>query len=139
MQRTTGNHLMVFFSTECLSEVDFYSRTSYPWLKMTNQDDRITWPPALFANQLQQASENVAEQQLDMWEQMVSGNAGAKDDELSKIKSLGSETAIFKTRVQSGGRISIPDAEREALDIAEGDIVQTIVIPIKNQSEETHE
>ncbi|MFT4889284.1 MAG: bifunctional DNA-binding transcriptional regulator, partial [Halobacteriales archaeon] len=32
---------------------------------------------------------------------------------------------------QSGGRISIPDAEREALDIEEGDIVQTIVIPVK--------
>ena len=97
------------------------------------------WPPALFANQLQQASENVAEQQLDMWERMVPGTTGRKTDELSMIKSLGSETAIFKTRVQSGGRISIPDAEREALDIAEGDIVQTIVIPIKNQSEETHE
>ena len=106
---------------------------------MTNQDDRTMWPPALFANQLQQASEDVAEQQVDMWKQMVSGNAGAKDDELSKIRSLGSETAIFKTRVQSGGRISVPDAEREALDIDEGDIVQTIVIPIKNQSEETHE
>jgi hypothetical protein len=106
---------------------------------MTNQDDQTMWPPALFASQLQQASENVAEQQVDMWKQMVSENAGAKDDELSKIKSLGSETAIFKTRVQSGGRISIPDAEREALDIAEGDIVQTIVIPVKNQSEEIHE
>ena len=130
---------MVFFTIECLSGVDFYSRTSYYRSKMTNQDDRTMWPPALFANQLQQASEDVAEQQVDMWKQMVSGNAGAKDDELSKIKSLGSETAIFKTRVQSGGRISIPDAEREALDIAEGDIVQTIVIPMKNQSEETHE
>ena len=42
-----------------------------------------------------------------------------------------SRMATFKTRVQSGGRISIPDAEREALDIEEGDIVQTVVIPIK--------
>lgn len=106
---------------------------------MTDQDDRIMWPPALFANQLQRAGEDVAEQQLDMWERMVSGTAGTETDELSKIRSLGSETAIFKTRVQSGGRISIPDAEREALDIAEGDIVQTIVIPINNRSDDTHE
>jgi AbrB family looped-hinge helix DNA binding protein len=40
-------------------------------------------------------------------------------------------TATFKTRVQSSGRISIPDAEREALDIEEGDIVQTVVVPVK--------
>ncbi|WP_266081432.1 AbrB/MazE/SpoVT family DNA-binding domain-containing protein [Haladaptatus caseinilyticus] len=101
---------------------------------MTNQDDRSMWPPALFANQLQQASENAAEKQLDMWEQMVSGTSGSKVDEFSKVESIGRETAIFKTRVQSGGRISIPDAEREVLDINEGDIVQTIVIPFKKQS-----
>lgn len=97
------------------------------------------WPPALFANQLQQASEDVAEQQLDLWTQMVSGSRGSNVDEFSKIESIGRETAIFKTRVQSGGRISIPDAEREVLDIDEGDIVQTIVIPLENQSEDNHE
>jgi bifunctional DNA-binding transcriptional regulator/antitoxin component of YhaV-PrlF toxin-antitoxin module len=41
------------------------------------------------------------------------------------------ETATFKTRVQSGGRISIPDVEREALGIDEGDIVQATVSPVK--------
>ncbi len=46
-----------------------------------------------------------------------------------------SDMATFKTRVQSGGRISIPDAERETLDIEEGDIVQTIVIPINRRHE----
>jgi bifunctional DNA-binding transcriptional regulator/antitoxin component of YhaV-PrlF toxin-antitoxin module len=47
-----------------------------------------------------------------------------------------SQTATFKTRVQSGGRISIPDAEREALDIEEGDIVQAVVVPIKRDRDE---
>lgn len=42
-----------------------------------------------------------------------------------------SKLATFKTRVQSGGRLSIPDAEREALDIEEGDIVQAVVLPVK--------
>jgi bifunctional DNA-binding transcriptional regulator/antitoxin component of YhaV-PrlF toxin-antitoxin module len=45
-------------------------------------------------------------------------------------------TATFKARVQSGGRISIPGPEREALDIEEGDIVQTIVVPVKRNRED---
>ncbi|WP_435156618.1 AbrB/MazE/SpoVT family DNA-binding domain-containing protein [Haladaptatus sp. DFWS20] len=106
---------------------------------MTKQDDRTMWPPALFADQMQQASENAAEQQLEMWKQMVSGSSGSKVDEFSKVESIGRETAIFKSRVQSGGRISIPDTEREVLGIDEGDIVQTIVIPMKNQSESNDE
>ena len=39
-------------------------------------------------------------------------------------------------RSQSGGRISIPDAEREALDIEEGDIVQEVVFSVKRNREE---
>jgi bifunctional DNA-binding transcriptional regulator/antitoxin component of YhaV-PrlF toxin-antitoxin module len=50
-----------------------------------------------------------------------------------------SQMAMFKTRVQSGGRISIPDAEREALDIDEGDIVQTVVIPLKRSPSDPNE
>ncbi|MFL6392939.1 MAG: AbrB/MazE/SpoVT family DNA-binding domain-containing protein, partial [Nitrososphaeraceae archaeon] len=38
--------------------------------------------------------------------------------------------AMFKTTVQSGGRISIPEAERQALNIEEGDLVQVVLIPI---------
>ena len=37
---------------------------------------------------------------------------------------------MFKTNVQSGGRISIPEAERQALGIEEGDLVQVIIIPL---------
>jgi AbrB family looped-hinge helix DNA binding protein len=35
----------------------------------------------------------------------------------------------FKTTVGSNGRISIPEAERDALGIEEGDLVQIIIIP----------
>ena len=57
------------------------------------------------------------------------GGLGSTPD----MNQLGAMTnmATFKTRVQSGGRVSIPDAEREALDIEEGDIVQTVVLPVK--------
>lgn len=36
----------------------------------------------------------------------------------------------FKTTIGSNGRISIPEAERDALRINEGDLVQVVVIPL---------
>ena len=39
----------------------------------------------------------------------------------------------FKTTVGSNGRISIPEAERDALGIEEGDLVQIIITPIKSK------
>jgi len=36
--------------------------------------------------------------------------------------------------VRSGGRISIPEAEREALGIREGDIVQVILAPLSKKT-----
>lgn len=44
------------------------------------------------------------------------------------------KNAVFKTKVQRGGRISIPEAERDVLGIDEGDIVQVILAPIKKKS-----
>ena len=40
----------------------------------------------------------------------------------------------FKTSVGSNGRISIPEAERDALSVNEGDLVQVIVIPVSPKS-----
>ena len=40
----------------------------------------------------------------------------------------------FKTTAGSNGRISIPEAERDALGIEEGDLVQIIITPIKSKS-----
>ena len=40
----------------------------------------------------------------------------------------------FKTTVGSNGRISIPEAERDARGIKEGDLVQIIITPIKSKS-----
>lgn len=39
----------------------------------------------------------------------------------------------FKTSVGSNGRISIPEAEREALGVGEDDLIQVIVIPIERR------
>ena len=98
---------------------------------MTDDDDGPTWPPTMFTG-WQEASEQAMEQQQELLKQMFQAGAGGLD--MNQLGAM-SRTATFKTRVQSGGRISIPDAEREALDIEEGDIVQTVVIPVKRNRE----
>ena len=39
----------------------------------------------------------------------------------------------FKTSIGSNGRISIPEAERDALGLKEGDLVQVVIIPIEKK------
>ncbi|MFC4551713.1 MULTISPECIES: AbrB/MazE/SpoVT family DNA-binding domain-containing protein [Halorussus] len=98
---------------------------------MTGGDDDVTWPAAAFAKQMQEASEDAMEQQQELFRRWLSASAeGDPTEDLSEYAATSVETATFKTRVQSGGRISIPDVEREVLGIEEGDIVQAIVLPV---------
>lgn len=95
---------------------------------MTDESDGPMWPPELF-KAFTETSEQAVEQQQELFKQMLTaGMSGGMD--MNQLGAM-SQTATFKTRVQSGGRISIPDAEREALDIQEGDIVQAVVLPVK--------
>ncbi len=106
---------------------------------MTEDNDAPMWPPALFTRGMQQASERAMDSQQKMLQQLFELSDPSNGSIGTQLGAL-SQTATFKTRVQSGGRISIPDAEREALDIEEGDIVQTVVIPVKrNRPGETNE
>ncbi len=96
-------------------------------------DETVAFPPAELAKQFLDAGEDATEFQRQ-WLQQMSEFTGTGGDGLGPTPmQLG--TATFKTRVQSNGRISIPEAEREALDIQEGDIVQTVVIPVKRNRE----
>jgi hypothetical protein len=94
---------------------------------MTDEGDGPMWPPAMF-ELFQETGEQAVEQQQELFRRMLGGGMSGMD--MSQLSAM-TRTGTFKTRVQSGGRISIPDAEREALDIEEGDIVQTVVIPVK--------
>jgi len=40
----------------------------------------------------------------------------------------------FKTSISSNGRISIPEAERDALGLRDGDLVQVLILPIAKKS-----
>jgi hypothetical protein len=102
---------------------------------MTDQDEAPPWTPAAFARQFQASSEEAVERQMELFRRFAGAN-GSGFDGFSGLGSMSAGTAVFKTRVQSGGRISIPDAEREALGIEEGDIVQTVVIPVSKANED---
>ena len=69
-------------------------------------------------------------------------------DGISAMQSRGMDAAIgmgqmlpsfanwgaYKTAISSNGRISIPEAERSALGLGEGDLVQVIIMPIGKRS-----
>jgi len=94
-------------------------------------NDGLPWPP-MFEG-MQQASESAMEQQQAMMKQLFA-SGGMPSFDMNQLGAM-SQMATFKTRVQSGGRISIPDAEREALGIDEGDIVQAVVLPVTTNTE----
>ncbi len=104
---------------------------------MTDDSDRTPWfPPAMFTQQMQEAGEQVAETQQELLAKMMQAGSSTPSFGNSSFGPMNMGTATFKARVQSGGRISIPGPERDALDIEEGDIVQTIVVPVKRNREE---
>jgi len=86
--------------------------------------------------EMQEAGEQVAESQQEMMKQLLQATSANPLENASAFGPMNMGTATFKARVQSGGRISIPGPEREALDIKEGDIVQTIVVPVKRNRED---
>jgi len=90
----------------------------------------------MFTEQMQEAGEQVAESQQEMMKQLMQASSANPFEGTSALGPMNMGTATFKARVQSGGRISIPGPEREALDIEEGDIVQTIVVPVKRNRDD---
>ena len=97
-----------------------------------DSQDAIMWPPNLL-KAMQETSEQATRAQQEALRNLLVGTDPETPDlgDISDQLGAMSRMATFKTRIQSGGRISIPDAEREALDIGEGDIVQAVVVPIK--------
>jgi hypothetical protein len=74
--------------------------------------------------------EKTTEFQQDMMRQFSNFQYNAFQNMFSSLQGFTNYNAMFKTNVQSGGRISIPEAERQALGIEEGDLVQVIIIPL---------
>ena len=99
---------------------------------MTDDDSTPSMFPSAFAEAMQQAGASADETREQMTQAMLGAEDSPEDFPLDAVQ----ETATFKTRVQSSGRISIPDAEREILDIGDGDIVQAVIVPLKRRTED---
>ncbi len=58
---------------------------------------------------------------------------GCVREEIPKIlERAASDHALFKAKVGESGRVTIPTAERDVLEIEEGDVVQVIVKPLED-------
>ena len=79
-----------------------------------------------------------SEAQKDFIKQFSNIQQDAMQNYFAVLQSLTFNNAMFKTTVQSGGRISIPEAERQALKIEDGDLVQVIVVPIERLTQRIH-
>ena len=79
------------------------------------------------------AIEKGSEAQKNFMNQFTNMQQEAVQNYFAVLRGLSYYNAMFKTTVQSGGRISIPEAERQALNIEDGDLVQVIVVPIEHR------
>lgn len=117
---------------------DSRSDTSkFPWppLAMYEQFRDAGGTPAAFFEQLQEAGDTAAASQAALFEELMSAGEPTQAPDLGELRRFSTGAAMFKTHVQSGGRITVPDAEREALGIDEGDLVQAIVIPLRREDD----
>ncbi|QUC65203.1 AbrB/MazE/SpoVT family DNA-binding domain-containing protein [Nitrosopumilus sp. K4] len=99
---------------------------------MSNQNNQTFNP----LETLKVVSENTKNAQTQMMENMSSLQNKSVDTMFNIGQMLPSfmNWGAYKTTVGSNGRISIPEAERNALGLGEGDLVQVIVLPIAKKS-----
>jgi hypothetical protein len=91
------------------------------------------------AGAFRKAIEKGAEAQRDFIRNYSAVQQDAIQNFFSTLQGLTYYNAMFKTTVQTGGRISIPEAERHALNIGDGDLVQVIIIPIHRKKDSNPE
>ena len=77
--------------------------------------------------------DSTTQAQQDFFKKFSNLQMDAMQNFFSMLQGLTFYHAMFKTTIQIGGRISIPEAERQALKIEDGDLVQVIVIPIERK------
>ena len=84
---------------------------------------------------VEKIAENAVARQIDFARESALSQMDAMRTFLSAFQRL-TQFAMFKTTVQSGGRISIPEAERQTVGIEDGDLIQVIIFPIAEKKKE---
>jgi hypothetical protein len=99
---------------------------------MTNQSDQTFNP----LETLRDVSDKTRQTQSNIMDNMSSMQTKSMDTMFSIGQMLPSflNWGAYKTTISSNGRISIPEAERNALGLGDGDLVQIIILPIAKKS-----
>ncbi|MCJ8307223.1 MAG: AbrB/MazE/SpoVT family DNA-binding domain-containing protein [Nitrosopumilus sp.] len=99
---------------------------------MTNQTSQTFNPLEI----LKGVFDSTKQTQSNMMENVTSMQSKSMDTMFSIGQLLPSfmNWGAYKTTISSNGRISIPEAERNALDLGDGDLIQVIILPIAKKS-----
>lgn len=99
---------------------------------MTNQTSQTFNP----LETLREVSDTTRQTQSNVMQNMSSIQNKSMDAMFNIGQMLPSfmNWGAYKTTISSNGRISIPEAERNALGLSEGDLVQVIILPIAKKS-----
>ena len=99
---------------------------------MTNQPNQKFNP----LETLKEVSDKTTQTQSNIMDNMSAMQTKSMDTMFSIGQMLPSfmNWGAYKTTISSNGRISIPEAERNALDLGEGDLVQVIILPITKKT-----
>ena len=99
---------------------------------MTNQSNQTFNP----LETLRDVSEKTLQTQSNLMDNMSSMQTKSMDTMFNIGQMLPSfmNWGAYKTTISSNGRISIPEAERNALGLGDGDLVQVIILPIAKKS-----
>lgn len=84
---------------------------------------------------IKDVTSKAAEAQANFAKNMTSIQKNTMDQMFSLGNMMQSFTGwgAFKTTVGSNGRISIPEAERDALNLSEGDLVQVFILQLEKR------
>ncbi len=85
---------------------------------------------------LREVSDNTRQAQSNLMQNMSSMQSKSMDTMFNIGQMLPSfmNWGAYKTTISSNGRISIPEAERKALSLGDGDLVQVIILPFAKKS-----
>jgi len=99
---------------------------------MTNQTSQTFNP----LEALRGVSDSTRQTQSNVMENIASMQRKSMDTMFSIGQMLPSfmNWGAYKTTISSNGRISIPEAERNALGLGDGDLIQVIILPIAKKS-----
>jgi AbrB family looped-hinge helix DNA binding protein len=99
---------------------------------MTNQTSQTFNP----LDTLREVSDSTRQAQSNLMQNISSMQSKSMDTMFNIGQMLPSfmNWGAYKTTISSNGRISIPEAERNALGLGDGDLVQVIILPIAKKS-----